>query len=168
MGGGVVIAIIEIFILKLVAVCGQYLIGVIMGKSVKIQQLVSVDKVFTRAIEKILRTTGLNLPKVAVLVGGPDWPTSVLCGILRLNLLQCIIGTAPVIMVSTPCVLAGAFMTGPDPPQEALPAEDGMSTGSQTSIWSTMYSFMLALSAIGQMTSGVLALYFIQEYVHRY
>jgi len=165
--GGVVIAVVESFILKLVAVCGQYMIGFYMGKSVKIQQQVAVDKVFTRAIEKILKTSGLNLPKVAVLVGGPDWPTSVLCGILRLNLLQCVIGTMPVILVSTPCVLAGAFMTGPEEPKEVT-AQPGTSTASDTGIWSTLYSAMLAFSAIGQMASGVLALYFIQEYVHRY
>eukprot|EP00929_Paragymnodinium_shiwhaense_P078938 TRINITY_DN40972_c0_g1_i1.p1 TRINITY_DN40972_c0_g1~~TRINITY_DN40972_c0_g1_i1.p1 ORF type:complete len:1056 (+),score=222.94 TRINITY_DN40972_c0_g1_i1:154-3321(+) len=164
--GGVIIAIFESFILKLVAVCGQYMIGVYMGKSVKVQQLVAVDKVFTRAIEKILKTRGLNLPKVSVLVGGPDWPTSVLCGILRLNLLQCVIGTVPVILVSTPCVLAGAFMTTPDPPAAA--GADDVSKGSASSIWSTLYSFMLGISAMVQMASGVLALYFIQEYVHRY
>merc|ERR1719182_653257 len=89
------------------------MIGYYMGKSVKVQQLIQVDKKFTRAIEQILDTRGLNLPKVSILVGGPDWPTSVLCGILKLNLFQCCLGTLPVIFVSAPCVIAGAFLANP-------------------------------------------------------
>merc|ERR1740129_2134093 len=84
----------------LCACLGQYGIGYAMGKSVKIQQLIHVDKPFTRAIEKILNRPGLDAGKVAVLVGGPDWPTSVTCGILKLNIPQMILGTCPVFFVS--------------------------------------------------------------------
>jgi len=111
--GGMCIAIVESLILKICAVCGQYYIGYALGKSVKVQQLVSVDKVATRAIEQILNVKGLNFPKVSILVGGPDWPTSVLCGILKLSLFQCCLGTLPVVFVSAPCVIAGAFMANP-------------------------------------------------------
>merc|ERR1719491_496992 len=107
------IAIFESLVLKICACCGQYMIGYWLGKSVKVQQLVAVDKVFTKSIERILDTKGLNLPKVSVLVGGPDWPTSVLCGILRLNLPSICFGTLPVLFVSAPCVVAGAFMSNP-------------------------------------------------------
>merc|ERR1740129_2650112 len=99
----------------LCACLGQYGIGYAMGKSVKIQQLIHVDKPFTRAIEKILNRPGLDLGKVAVLVGGPDWPTSVTCGILQLNIGQMLLGTVPVIIVLSPCVLAGAFLSLADP-----------------------------------------------------
>eukprot|EP00747_Dinoflagellata_sp_TGD_P117095 gnl/TRDRNA2_/TRDRNA2_172533_c3_seq3.p1 gnl/TRDRNA2_/TRDRNA2_172533_c3~~gnl/TRDRNA2_/TRDRNA2_172533_c3_seq3.p1 ORF type:complete len:835 (+),score=121.96 gnl/TRDRNA2_/TRDRNA2_172533_c3_seq3:346-2505(+) len=106
----IIIAVVTAFILKLCACCGQYMIGLFMGKSLKIQQLIGVDKVFTRAIESILKERGLKVGKVAVLVGGPDWPVSVTCGILRLNIPQMLLGTCPVIFVVGPCVLAGAFM----------------------------------------------------------
>ena len=33
-----------------------------------------------------------DVPQVAILVGGPDWPTSVLCGIMRLPLLPILVG----------------------------------------------------------------------------
>ena len=39
-----------------------------------------------RAVERILKLQGLRLVKVAVLIGGPAWPTSVLCGILNVSL----------------------------------------------------------------------------------
>jgi len=169
--GGMCIAILESLVLKICAVCGQYSIGYFLGKSVKVQQMVSVDKVPIRAIEQILSMRGLSLPKVSVLVGGPDWPTSVLCGILRINLLQCCIGTLPVIFVSTPCVVAGAFMSNP-----ALDTEDsrrlsGVTTPAPTDkegeIWDTLSTTALAGSFLVQLAGMVLALYFIQEVVHR-
>mmetsp|Transcript_77574 Transcript_77574/g.146430 ORF Transcript_77574/g.146430 Transcript_77574/m.146430 type:complete len:836 (-) Transcript_77574:122-2629(-) len=158
-GGGIVIAILLSFVLKLMAVSGQYTIGFMAGKSVKIQKVVGVDQVLIRAIERILKTTGINLPKVAVLVGGPDWPTSVLCGILRLSLFQCLLGTCPVILVSSPCVLAGAFMAGPDEPGEKDEGKSG--------IWDTLASTMLGVSMMLQLASGVLAAYFTQEVVSK-
>jgi hypothetical protein len=168
--GGMCIAIVESLILKLCAVCGQYSIGYYMGKSVKVQQLVSVDKVPIRAIEKILMTRGLNLPKVSVLVGGPDWPTSVLCGVLKLNLFQCCLGTLPVIFVSSPCVIAGAFMSNP-----GKTADRRLSGGTTTpapkkegEIWDTLSTTALALSFLLQLAGMVLALYFIQEVVHKH
>jgi len=168
-GGGCVIACALSFVLKLTAVSGQYYIGYFMGKSVKIQQMVGVDKVFTRAIEKILKSEvgvqnpgkkrspfTISIPQVAVLVGGPDWPTSVLCGILRLSLIQCLLGTCPVILVSSPVVLAGAFMAGPDDPN---------TNEKKSGIWDTLASTMVGISALGQLASGVTALYYIQEVV---
>jgi len=46
---------------------------------------------------------------VAVLVGGPDWPVSVLCGILGLDLLPVLIATIPVVALIVPTVLCGSF-----------------------------------------------------------
>merc|ERR1719476_652816 len=44
-----------------------------------------------------------------ILCGGPDWPTSVLAGILRLSLWQCLLGTSPIILTIAPTVLTGSF-----------------------------------------------------------
>jgi len=118
--GGCLIAIALCCFLKMLAAVSQYLIGYWMGKSVKIQQLIGVDKVFTRAIEFILRRPGLAPGKVAVLVGGPDWPTSVTCGILGMNVGQMLLGTSPVCFVISPTVLAGAFLA------KVKPGEDNM------------------------------------------
>jgi hypothetical protein len=148
--GGTAIAVVESFVLKLLAVCGQYAIGYFMGKSVKVQKMVGVDKLGVRTVELILQKRGLNLPKVSVLVGGPDWPTSVLCGILKLNLFQCVLGTVPVIFVSTPCVVSGAFMAR-------------VGDGDESSIWDTLSVTMVAIAGLGQLGSLVLALYYIQE-----
>lgn len=63
-----------------------------------------------RAIRYCLMQKGLSPAKIAILCGGPDWPTSVLCGILRVPLHEALIGTAPVLVLYLAyTVLAGAF-----------------------------------------------------------
>ena len=57
-----------------------------------VQRFVAVDKVPTRAMEMILNQRGFALAKVCILVAGPDFPTSVLCGILRMNIPQMLLG----------------------------------------------------------------------------
>ena len=56
------------------------------------------------------RVAGLSVAQVAVLVGGPDWPTAVLCGILGLSQIKILIGTTPVLIPIILCVLSGGSM----------------------------------------------------------
>jgi len=160
--GGISIACALSFVLKLSACSGQYLIGYLLGKAVKVQQMVGVDKIFMRAVEKILLERGFNRAKVAVLIGGPDWPTSVICGILKLNLCQILLGTTPVIFVSSPCVFAGAFLSGPS----AASAES--EAGEENEIYSTLASTLLAVSIAIQMGSMLVALYYIQDVIGKH
>ena len=44
---------------------------------------------------------------ICVLVGGPDWPTSVLCGILKLPLPKILLGTTPIVLPIMFLVLTG-------------------------------------------------------------
>eukprot|EP00448_Togula_jolla_P020586 CAMPEP_0170578720 /NCGR_PEP_ID=MMETSP0224-20130122/5607_1 /TAXON_ID=285029 /ORGANISM="Togula jolla, Strain CCCM 725" /LENGTH=940 /DNA_ID=CAMNT_0010901709 /DNA_START=1 /DNA_END=2823 /DNA_ORIENTATION=- len=137
---------------KLAASSAQYLIGLYMGASVSIQKLVGVDKVPMRSVEKILLQKGLSLSKCAILVGGPDWPTSVLCGILKLNLFQVLWGTTPVVFTQLPCVVAGAFLAkGPQ----------GCSSLENSEGDSTIASSALIGSLALQVASMVLASYYI-------
>ena len=63
-----------------------------------------------KAIRWILEKRGITAHKVAVLVGGPDWPVAVVCGILRTSYIQNILGTLPAIFLIMPISLAGAFI----------------------------------------------------------
>ena len=85
---GFIIMVILALLLKLTAVVLAAAIGELLGKKVSIKYMVGVHKVSIRAIEMILKRPGLNKAKVAILIGGPDWPTSVLTGILGLSLPQ--------------------------------------------------------------------------------
>lgn len=107
----ILIGSITCTITKILGCMGQYMIGYNLGKSVKVQQMIAVDSIQTRAIEQQLKTRGLSLGKVAVLVGGPDWPVSVACGIMRVNIPQMILGTLPIFFCAAPIVAAGSFMT---------------------------------------------------------
>merc|ERR1719203_2611846 len=112
---GVLVASIVGLVAKLAACVGQYGIGYAAGKNVRVQKTIGVDTVPTRAIEQILNQKGLKLGKVAILVGGPDWPTSVTCGILQLNVPQMLLGTLPVYLASiAPQTLVGALLTKDD------------------------------------------------------
>jgi len=112
---GVASGVLVSSVCKMIACTLQYSMGYGMGKFVEVQQFVGVDKVPTRAMEQILNQRGLKIDKVAILVAGPDWPTSVLCGILRLNVPAMLLGTLPVILVSIiPQVLVGALLTYQD------------------------------------------------------
>eukprot|EP00929_Paragymnodinium_shiwhaense_P060207 TRINITY_DN30092_c0_g1_i1.p1 TRINITY_DN30092_c0_g1~~TRINITY_DN30092_c0_g1_i1.p1 ORF type:complete len:887 (+),score=182.53 TRINITY_DN30092_c0_g1_i1:108-2768(+) len=110
--GSLLFASMLSLILKLNAVAlQQKVIGECMGSGVYIRQLVGCHSVSIRAIEKILRKPGLTVEKVCILCGGPDWPTSVLTGILRLDVVQMTIGTLPCLLLIIPCVLGGASLT---------------------------------------------------------
>jgi len=152
-GGGIAIAVVLSFLMKLVACAMQYGIGFFLGKSLRIQQLIGVDKTFTRAIEAILKEPGLTAGKVAILVGGPDWPTSVTCGILRMNLPQMIMGTVPVVMVTTPCVLGGAFMTKTEPGKD--------------NIWNPLSQFAVGVATIANLVSSCLAAFIVLDVISK-
>jgi len=137
----------------LVALCGQYYIGVCVGQSLRVQQFLGVDKEGMRALEKLLKQPGLSLPKVAILVGGPDWPTSVICGIIQNGVAQCLIGTLPIIFCLAPCVLSGAFLVSP--------ITDNLS--SEKSSWNTLAAVTALVSAGVQLVAMMAAGYYIEE-----
>eukprot|EP00448_Togula_jolla_P022655 CAMPEP_0170573004 /NCGR_PEP_ID=MMETSP0224-20130122/2529_1 /TAXON_ID=285029 /ORGANISM="Togula jolla, Strain CCCM 725" /LENGTH=1053 /DNA_ID=CAMNT_0010895553 /DNA_START=38 /DNA_END=3199 /DNA_ORIENTATION=- len=113
MGGfwaGAVINIALCWFLKLAACAVQQkFIGEMLGGSLWVRQTVGVHKTAIRCIESILRRPGLSVGKAAILCGGPDWPTSVLAGVLHLSLFQCELGTIPIIGFVAPCALTGSF-----------------------------------------------------------
>mmetsp|Transcript_102760 Transcript_102760/g.294916 ORF Transcript_102760/g.294916 Transcript_102760/m.294916 type:complete len:232 (+) Transcript_102760:1-696(+) len=86
----------------------------------------------------------MDLGKVAIFVGGPDWPTSVTCGILNLNIPQMLLGTLPVYIASiAPQTLVGALIT-----KEA----DGNAT-----LWSTITTACTGVAAVSQAAACLVA-----------
>lgn len=88
----------------------QKLIGECLGSRQWVRETCGVHKPFIRAVEAVLRRPGLSFGKCMILCGGPDWPTSVLAGILRLSLWQCLLGTLPIIFSVVPLALTGSFL----------------------------------------------------------
>eukprot|EP01052_Picozoa_sp_SAG31_P054917 SAG31_NODE_14875_length_782_cov_1.446559_2_plen_126_part_01 len=86
---GMIYTTVSVFILKLCAIVGEQKgIGENLGKSLFVRKTIGVNKSGIRAFQKVLEAPGLDWRKVMILVGGPDWPVSVLTGILRLNVFQ--------------------------------------------------------------------------------
>eukprot|EP00411_Alexandrium_monilatum_P089422 CAMPEP_0175747828 /NCGR_PEP_ID=MMETSP0097-20121207/59304_1 /TAXON_ID=311494 /ORGANISM="Alexandrium monilatum, Strain CCMP3105" /LENGTH=608 /DNA_ID=CAMNT_0017056301 /DNA_START=1 /DNA_END=1825 /DNA_ORIENTATION=- len=107
---GSIVCIVLCFILKLTACAVQQkLFGEMLGNVQSVRRAVGVHKPFIRAIEMVLRRPGLSFGKCMILCGGPDWPTSVLAGILRISLRQCLLGTVPIILNVVPLTLTGSF-----------------------------------------------------------
>eukprot|EP00931_Biecheleriopsis_adriatica_P009102 TRINITY_DN110208_c0_g1_i1.p1 TRINITY_DN110208_c0_g1~~TRINITY_DN110208_c0_g1_i1.p1 ORF type:complete len:834 (+),score=120.42 TRINITY_DN110208_c0_g1_i1:89-2590(+) len=139
---------------KLLACCGQYGIGYCAGQSVKVQQFVGVDKVPTRAMEKMIKEPGFKLGKVCILVAGPDFPTSMLCGILKVNIPQMLLGTSPVILVSIiPQCLVGALL---------------VVKGGGTGTLGLVSAVVNSLAAAAQATAVLIFTYQIMKFVEKH
>jgi len=135
----------------------QKLIGEQLHNFVSVRQLVSVNSDFIRSMKLVLKEPGMGLAKVAILVGGPDWPTSVLCGIMKLPLLPILFGTLPIIFLIIPTLLTGSFMYMSD-------IRDA--NGQNIYPWAgTAATVFTALTAFVQFGSMVVAAYFLEKVV---
>jgi len=135
----------------------QKMIGEQLSGFTRVRQMVGINSLQMRAIRFCLEEKGLTLPKVAILCGGPDWPTSVLCGILKLSLFQCMLGTMPVLVL----FLGYTTIAG------ALQLKVG-SCGTTTTVpasgsWNMLNSVFLALAFMSMMATSFGAVYFMEK-----
>jgi len=86
------------------------MIGENLSHYVKVRQFVSINSTPMKVMRLVIGRDGISIPKVAMLIGGPDWPTSVLCGIMRLSLPQIMLGTLPIVFLIFPTCLTGALL----------------------------------------------------------
>ena len=98
-------------LLKFLAiVLQQELIGRRLGRSVHVRAWCSINSTFMRSARCVLEEPKpLTWGKVAILCGGPDWPTSVATGIMGLNVGMMLLGSLPIVLLVVPSVLVGAF-----------------------------------------------------------
>lgn len=136
------------WLIKLLAIfCQQKLIGEGLGNAVAIRAMVGVNSPAIRAIKLILEEPGIKMGKVCILCGGPDWPTSVLTGILKLSVVEMLFASMPVFFLIMPCVASGALL---------LRASEGAK-------WVSAGSLALTGASMMQGSAALLAVYFIQQ-----
>lgn len=150
----------------------QKLIGGQMSGSLYVRKTVAVNSIAIKAIKKILSAPGLGIDKVAILCGGPDWPTSVLTGILRLSVFKMLFGSLPVVFLVFPCVMSGAFVNNPcscdSPPcqiTEEMPnptCQTMEDTKALQSLFKGMATVSLLLASMVQSMALFAAGYFIE------
>eukprot|EP00854_Cymbomonas_tetramitiformis_P001733 gene1733-2393_t len=135
------------FVIKLCACAIQQKgFGERMSCYVSVRKTVGINSVTIRAIRVVLQTKGLSVGKVSILCGGPDWPTSVLCGILRLDLFEMLLGTTPVLPIYLFwTVLAGAFQL------------------KEGSYWEALANLLLIVSGATMGLTSVAAMYSIDR-----
>lgn len=145
---GVMLCIAMCWVLKLTACAVQQkLIGEKLGSNVWVKQQVGVHKPVIRAIEAVLRAPGWTMGKVAILCGGPDWPTSVGAGLLHLSVLQMEIGTLPIIFFVAPCTMCGSFYIRRD----------------ESELWNRSANLMIAFTMFVNMILWVGAAWAVQD-----
>ena len=84
-----------------------------------------------------------------------DWPTSVLCGIMRLSLPQILLGTLPVYFLVTPTCLTGALLY-----MSSLETE----TGNPEFPWAgTVSAITTSLTALVSFGSLIVAAYYLEQ-----
>jgi len=144
--------------LKLLA-CGiqQKLIGGLLKHKVGVRQFCGVNSNLMRSMKLVLKQPGIGIDKVSILVGGPDWPTSVLCGIMGLDLIPILIGTLPIIFLITPTLLTGSF---------TYMASVRYDDGQPEFPWAgTVAAICAAVTAFVQFGSMVVAAYLLEQTV---
>ncbi len=111
------------YVLKLLGhVMQQKGIGEVFGRSIAIRAMVSPNSRVMKGVRYLLSQRGVSAGKVAIMCGGPDWPTSVIAGLLKLSCIQMLLGLTPMFIITVPTTMAGAFMTKKCEPYANLPA----------------------------------------------
>jgi len=151
----------------------QKLIGGMMSSSLYVRKTVAVNSLTIKAIKRILTRPGMGIDKVAILCGGPDWPTSVLTGILQLSLPKMLFGSLPVVFLVFPCVMSGAFVnnpcdcdTPPCLPTPSIPTPNCATlkeAKSLISLFTGMATVSLLLASMVQSMALFSAMYFIEN-----
>ena len=148
------------WILKMIAHVGQQkLFGEQLGTYVSIRAKCQINSNAMKAVKYLVSRPGLSVAKVCILCGGPDWPTSVVCGILRkadppsINTAQLVVGLTPMVLLIVPTCLAAAFQ---------LRITNGADDGSGGP-WDALASVALITCAAIQLGAGMAAVHYISE-----
>jgi len=128
-------------------------IGERYSDNVSVRMTVGTHTPTMKAAEKVLMLNGLAISKVAVLVGSPDWPTAVLCGLLKIPVSSMLIGTSPVFFLIVPVVLSAAYML--------LSAQAGEGT-ELANYYSFLSTILVVCSGVTQMGAMVIAGIYLQ------
>ena len=133
----------------------QKIIGESLSNSIGVRKMVQINSTIIKAMRLILAQPGMRVDKVSILVGGPDWPTSVLCGIMGLDLFQVLLGTLPVIVLIMPTVLTGSFTY-----MASLKTDDGEPEFPYAAVLATVFTAFTAIVMTGSM---ILAAYHLEQ-----
>eukprot|EP00927_Polykrikos_kofoidii_P075269 TRINITY_DN7137_c3_g3_i1.p1 TRINITY_DN7137_c3_g3~~TRINITY_DN7137_c3_g3_i1.p1 ORF type:complete len:785 (-),score=72.77 TRINITY_DN7137_c3_g3_i1:118-2370(-) len=115
-----IISVLFSFFLKMGGIVLQQKgIGQLLSGNVRVKTMIGIHTAPMKAVRHIMLKRGLSSDKVAVLIGGPDWPTSVLTGILKMSLANTLVGSLPFLIIVCPFALNGCFQSEVNNPDHA-------------------------------------------------
>mmetsp|Transcript_20048 Transcript_20048/g.50024 ORF Transcript_20048/g.50024 Transcript_20048/m.50024 type:complete len:756 (-) Transcript_20048:51-2318(-) len=142
----------------------QKWIGEPLGKQPWVQRAIGIHTPYMRAVEDILKEP-LSVAKTAILIGGPDWPVAVLCGVLGLPLLPTLACVSPVLVQSVfPCVLSGALLYFQHGHRDHADRAGGSSPALEVS---GLAEVSLLVAGALQFATGIVAFVCVQEVLER-
>ena len=141
------------YCIKLGACClQQKVIGGNLRRSVSVRSACAINSPLMRAIKLVMSEKRTwTKGKVATLVGGPDWPTSVMMGLMGMRLTPMLLGTMPVIFLVAPLSLTGSFMIMGD-----------------TSPYPALINIAIALSGVTQVGAFVALLHYVEQHTQHH
>jgi len=107
-GGSWIYGMAVALAIKLIASGLQMMIGRGLGAWKSIRYTVGMHTPIMRSIEIILREEKFTFMKFSIINGGPDWPTSVFCGMVGMPIIPVLFWTIPTLLVIAPTVVAGS------------------------------------------------------------
>eukprot|EP00308_Calcidiscus_leptoporus_P008272 CAMPEP_0119361180 /NCGR_PEP_ID=MMETSP1334-20130426/8554_1 /TAXON_ID=127549 /ORGANISM="Calcidiscus leptoporus, Strain RCC1130" /LENGTH=849 /DNA_ID=CAMNT_0007376127 /DNA_START=40 /DNA_END=2589 /DNA_ORIENTATION=- len=136
---GLLLAALVACLLKFIAiVIQQEVIGRRLGRHVEVRAACGLNSALIRAARFVLTQPGCSVGKTIILCGGPDWPTSVLTGMMKLSCPKMLFGSIPVILLILPATFLGGCLTMANKPR-----------------WDAVASLMTILVAGSQMGASV-------------
>jgi hypothetical protein len=133
-------------LIKQTGLLGAQILGDIWGRnSVSIRRIVGINSMEMRSIKYILKEKGITVGKVAVLLGGPDWPVSVIAGLLKTSYIENQLATLFILAFMVPITLTGAFL---------IRVPEG-------GLWASASTMMLGVAIFTQGISMIIAMHYI-------
>jgi len=160
--GAVAWATFLAFAMKLVfTASAMWLVGRPLSQNMTVRRWIGINQPYMRAVEILLGggehgNKHVSLAKVSLLIGGPDWPVAVLCGVLKVDTWLVLLCVSPVLLQSVfPCVLAGSLML-----------YNGPGAGSNQHMGGLAELCLLFMAGL-QILAFLVAGYYIQEVMER-
>jgi len=114
---------------------------------VSVRAMVKPNSQLMKVAQVLLKKPGVTPAKVSIMCGGPDWPTSVICGLLKLPLHSLLLGLTPMFLMTIPTTCVGAFMTA----------------GSLSPIYSNIQSFLYLIVGGVQLVFGIGMMHYVNK-----
>jgi hypothetical protein len=168
---GLGLACLSCWAIKILSVIIQHkVIGEKLGTRLWVKSLIGINSPTTKAMGIILSRPGLDLAKTYILVAGPDWPTTVLTGVLGCPIWSVLGGSMFIISLIAPACMSAAALIYEKPCDGVVSSGSSGSSSSNSSSVSGSgsgeeegSSKLLTISALCIAFTGIVQVYMLVQ-----